>query len=483
MPMSDFLQLVFRVFFSALGPALLCMILGTFAVVKIHDKRNPGNPLPVKKVIVTVLLLGYLCGLLTITLFLRQAGDHEWQTHLFSAFWEAWHMFSLHFWLLYLLNIAMFIPLGVLLPLVARPFRRWYVTIPVGFGVSLLIECVQSLFAIGSPDVDDLFCNTLGSALGYCLCMVVLSLAEKRPKRMTAYGVFPLLSAAALAGIFITYYTQPYGNLMDGPLYRADTGTVEWVVDCQLSEEPPQAGVYYAPPFDHDSALAFGEAFAEKHGKVITEIENYDEWILIRNPIGGEEGFSLHIDLADRAYEYSNYSVDFYDEEFDIGKDFPDTGTLPEDFLRETLAEYDIHIPEEAVLTYEEERLAGWYTFRAEQLLEGDTLTDGYVTFRITTEGEIAEIWNYMQTSRLAATETILSEAEAYQRLREGRFLNSNWFEQWVELYHPSEARVLSCGLEYITDTKGYRQPVYAFVIADQNGEIIVPALRDYRGP
>ena len=61
MPMSDFLQLVFRVFFSALGPALLCMILGTFAVVKIHDKRNPGNPLPVKKVIVTVLLLGYLC--------------------------------------------------------------------------------------------------------------------------------------------------------------------------------------------------------------------------------------------------------------------------------------------------------------------------------------------------------------------------------------------------------------------------------------
>ena len=42
---------------------------------------------------------------------------------------------------------------------------------------------------------------------------------------------------------------------------------------------------------------------------------------------------------------------------------------------------------------------------------------------------------------------------------------------------------MLSCGLEYITDTKGYRQPVYAFVIADQNGEIIVPALRDYWGP
>ena len=480
MPMSDFLQLVFRVFFSALGPALLCMIVGAIAIVKLHDKLCPEKLLPGRKVFVWVAFLGYLMGLLAITLFLRQAGNHEWQTHLFSAFWEAWHMFSLHFWLLYLLNIAMFIPLGVLLPLVARPFRRWYVTIPVGFGVSLLIECVQSLFAIGSPDVDDLFCNTLGSALGYCLCMVCLSLAEKRPKRMAAYGVFPLLSAAALAGIFLTYYTQPYGNLMDGPKYRADTGTVEWVVDCQLSEEPPQVGVYYAPPFDHDGALAFGEAFAEKHGKVITEIENYDERILIRNPMFGETGFSLTINLTDRSYEYSNNSVNFY--EADSG-DLPDPGTLAEDILRDALAEYDIHIPEEAELTYEEWENAGWYTFRAEQILEGNILTDGYVTFRISTKGEIAEIWNYVQTSRLAATETILSEAEAYQRLREGRFLNSNWFEQWVELYHPSEARVLSCRLEYITDTKGYRQPVYAFAIADQNGETIVPALRDYIGP
>ena len=164
MPMSDFLQLVFRVFFSALGPALLCMIVGAMAIVKLHDRLCPGKPLPGRKVFVWVVFLGYLFGLLAIPLFLRQAGDHEWQTHLFSAFWEAWHMFSLHFWLLYLLNIAMFIPLGVLLPLVARPFRRWYVTIPVGFGVSLLIECVQSLFAIGAA-VGGVVGGTLGRSI------------------------------------------------------------------------------------------------------------------------------------------------------------------------------------------------------------------------------------------------------------------------------------------------------------------------------
>ena len=476
MPMSDFLQLVFRVFFSALGGALVCMIVGAIAIVKLHDRLFPGKSLLGRRLFLFTVFLGYLFGLLAITMLFRQAGQHVWQTHLFSAFWEAWHMFSLHFWLLYLLNIAMFIPLGVLLPLVARPFRRWYVTIPVGFGVSLLIECVQSLFAIGSPDVDDLFCNTLGSALGYCLCMVGLSLAEKRPRRMAAYGVLPLLSAAALAGIFIAYYTQPYGNLMDGPKYRADTGAVEWVVDCQLSEEPPQVGVYYAPPFDHDGALAFGEAFAEKHGKHIDTIFNYDEWILFSGSQGtGETSFSLDVYLADRSYEYWNSGV---------AHQQPDSGTMSEDFLRETLAEYDIGIPEEAVLTYDEELMGeGRYRFDARQILEGDTLTDGYVLIDMTAEGEVVRLWNYMQTSRLAATETILSEAEAYRRLREGRFLNTRWFENWVEERHPSEARVLSCRLEYITDTKGYRQPVYAFVIANRNGETIVPALRDYRGP
>ena len=480
MPMSDFLQMVIRVFFSALAPAILCMIVGAIVIAKVYEKLRPGEPLPVRKVIIWMILVCYLAGLLTVTLFLRRDGSPGWQTHLFTAFWEAWNMFSLHFWLLYLLNIAMFIPLGVLLPLIARPFRRWYVTIPTGFGVSLLIECVQSWLSIGSADVDDLFCNTLGSALGYCLCMVVLSLRERKPGRGAAYGALPLLSAAALAGIFITYELQPYGNLMDGPVYAADTGAIQaWTADCDLSEQPRQVGIYYAEPFDHDGALAFGKAFAEKHGKVITEIENYDEWIMMRNPGVYEKGFYLEINLADRSYEYDDHNINCSEG----GKDTPDDGTMPEEALREALAEYDIHIPEEAELIYEEERKgAGSYTFRAEQILEGDTMTDGYVTFQITNEGEIAEILNYMQTSQLVAMEDILSEAEAYRRLQEGRFFHTTWYGDWLR-EGAAEVRVQSCRLVYVTDTKGYRQPVYSFTFENRTGTMEVPALRDYRGP
>lgn len=106
---------------------------------------------------------------------------------------------------------------------VAKIFHRRYVTLAVGFGGSLLIEAIQHIFVLGSADVDDLFCNTLGTTLGFCLCMVALSIVEKRPVLGAAYGMPPLLSAAVLAGVFIAYYIQPYGNLADAPAFAANT--------------------------------------------------------------------------------------------------------------------------------------------------------------------------------------------------------------------------------------------------------------------
>lgn len=482
MPMSDFLQLVFRVFFSALGGALVCMIVGAIAIVKLHDKLHPGKPLPGRRLFLFTAFLGYLFGLLAITMLFRQDGQHVWQTHLFSAFWEAWHMFSLHFWLLYLLNIAMFIPLGVLLPLVARPFRRWYVTIPVGFGVSLLIECVQSLFAIGSPDVDDLFCNTLGSALGYCLCMVGLSVWEKKPSRGAAYGVFPLLAAMSLAGIFLAYETQPYGNLMEGPSVVADTSGVEWVLDCDLSDEPGEVGICHADPFDYDSCIAFADAFIQARGGVMDRIENYDEFIYFEgdDPSNGHTAILMDVYLADRSYEYHGVLGGDGTYEGAEYKDMRnwDDGQMTEEYLREALKEFGIQIPEQATMTYDGPDWKGYYTFEMDQIKDGEDMVDGTVRCQVMENGEIYQVDNAMTRLVWQADEPIISEAEAYERLRQGRFSDGQYFEA-ADL---SEVHVWSCTLDYISDTKGYRQPVYYFELAEA-GSVFVPALRDYRGP
>lgn len=63
-------------------------------------------------------------------------------------------------------NLLMFAPLGFLLPLLWKRFRKLWKTALFAFGTSLLIECTQTFVGRGF-DVDDLLLNTLGAVLGY----------------------------------------------------------------------------------------------------------------------------------------------------------------------------------------------------------------------------------------------------------------------------------------------------------------------------
>lgn len=70
-------------------------------------------------------------------------------------------------------NIALFVPLGLLLPLLHPRFRSGRDTVVVGLAASLLVETIQLLgnlaFGFGwkAFDVDDLFLNTAGTMIGW----------------------------------------------------------------------------------------------------------------------------------------------------------------------------------------------------------------------------------------------------------------------------------------------------------------------------
>ena len=77
-----------------------------------------------------------------------------------------------------LLNILLFVPLGMLLPLVTR-IRTVRGAAVVGLLVSLGIEAVQlaGVLVVGTgriADVDDLIGNTLGTAIGWTTFVVVM---------------------------------------------------------------------------------------------------------------------------------------------------------------------------------------------------------------------------------------------------------------------------------------------------------------------
>ncbi len=73
-------------------------------------------------------------------------------------------------------NIALFVPTGMLLPLLYRRFGRFAKTAAAGFLLSLCIELLQLPFSARATDVDDLILNTAGTALGWCVFAAIRSL-------------------------------------------------------------------------------------------------------------------------------------------------------------------------------------------------------------------------------------------------------------------------------------------------------------------
>jgi len=70
-------------------------------------------------------------------------------------------------------NIAGFIPLGILLPLLFRKLRTAFRTVALIFLISLAFETAQLILILGVFDVDDLLLNTLGGAIGYLLFVLL----------------------------------------------------------------------------------------------------------------------------------------------------------------------------------------------------------------------------------------------------------------------------------------------------------------------
>lgn len=66
------------------------------------------------------------------------------------------------------LNIIMFIPMGVFLPLLYKKFDKFINIAFAGSLMSLSIEIVQ-VFGFGTTDINDLITNTAGACLGYAV--------------------------------------------------------------------------------------------------------------------------------------------------------------------------------------------------------------------------------------------------------------------------------------------------------------------------
>ncbi|WP_279380541.1 VanZ family protein [Oscillibacter sp. CU971] len=436
---------------------------GAALLVPLNRKcRREGTRFPKGQAAAILLLLCYLGGLAAVTFMDRMGGGIRMRIQLrpFLAFWEAWNVFALQAWLNPLLNIAMFLPLGVLLPLSVKRFQRWYWMLAAGAGASFLIEALQYTFGRGQADVDDLICNILGAMLGYCLCMLAVSLKGKRWKCAGAYAVLPVLSIAVLAGVGLAYRLQPYGNLADAPIYAANTKGVEWVRECVLSNEPGPSGVYWAEPFTKKSCDAFAVEFIERLG-VEADLGSPDVDVNYYDNIAAytdHRTYSLWVSYKDCSYHYTDYRVDNDLRHIEKG------GTGTERELRSALEKLGIDVPSAASFVVVN-REKGEYAFRAESVMEDGVLTDGELACRAAEDGVLFRVDNVLSVSTLQGDAAVISPEEAYHRLCAGRF---SWRD--VPMFDElslKRVRVTASDLQYLTDSKGFRQPVYSFTLSD----------------
>ena len=437
---------------SNLGSAMILAAVVALLMaggVWLHDRKR-GSKANWKRLTLWMLLAGYLSVLVYATL-LRGGGDFgHVNLRLFMAWREAWNHFSMRNWGNVLLNIALFIPLGVLVPLLfpkCRGARMIFVVI----GTTLLIECAQLFVGFSVFDVDDLFTNTLGGLMGWCLVMAVLSAKGRKWFAGIGYFLLAMIPVAAVGGIFAAYALQPYGNLPENYNYRLDTKNVEWVLDCDLPRHQETAAVYKAPSMTQDECDARAERMAECWGGEYDDIYYYDEDFYYRDYDTGGWIYYLNMSRLDGTFNLwsQEKEYDYFDsDEEEIWADLSRAET------EALLDNYGITIPAEAEFLGLVQRYPGFadeksIAFSADKLKIEGGLLDGECHVQVTKDGQYVNLDNLLVTYTYHADEPIRTPEEALKLLKDGCFGNSWRYTGKLS----GQYNIETCTLSYALDT------------------------------
>lgn len=441
---------------------LVVVTLAAFIAMFFIRKRK-GASFPWKKALLILLLAGYTGALIYATKF-RYGEYRSVNLHLFRAWREAWNNYSARHWANVLLNVALFLPLGGLLPPLTRKFRKWYITLPLCFGVSLILETMQLLLACGVFDVDDLFTNTLGALMGYLMSMTILSIGKNR-RGVLIHGSLLLSLVAAISSIFLVYEIKEYGNLPMAPAYTINTRKVQWQLKCTLPETNDDVPVYQTRTRTLEECDAFADGFKQIINTEYDTVSYYQNAACYMDHGADENGAHfLYVNYKNPGYTYSRLS-----------QDDPAWADADRDAVEAVLAKYSLFLPDYAVFSAEGE---GWYSFTVSQHIDGANMTDGILRCRYGADGTIYEIENTLLQYNYHSKVEIISAQEAFDWLCEGHFYDGGYFENEA----PSNVSVINCSLEYTIDTKGFYQPVYYFDVTSNNSSykdrIMIPAMK-----
>ncbi|MBR6309260.1 MAG: VanZ family protein [Lachnospiraceae bacterium] len=459
-----------------IGGILAVLIIVSFLVIRhFHAKRNGTTHRKIngKRLFWWLVFLCYIFVVIGATM-LSRGSNYEYETisPLFFSYKNAWNSWSVTEWRNIILNICMFVPFGLLLPMGIKWFRKFYKTYAAGFLFSLLIELSQRIFKVGIFEPDDLLDNTLGAAIGFGLFIVLFKLYAKEKANLRKGATFAsniplILTVAIFVSIYVSYSCKELGNNNNRYVKQYGINRINVYGEKFTDDSQRRLMVYESEALTEKEAYKRAEELFKKFdGEAdIYYAGYYDDEAWIRARVGDEGSKEIRIKYAGGTYEYCDmdygYSAtDYYSKA---------ATSYDEQEVREVLKEHGCDICSEAVFTAEDDMR---FRFEVDRCEENGDIVDGSLEVKLSKDKRIILLKDNLITLKPYKEYDVISEAEAYKQLTEGKF--KRYGNDYLNI------EVIDCRIAYSIDTKGFYQPNYRFDVNINGKEawIMIPALK-----
>lgn len=427
-------------------------------------KKGVDTKLTKRKKFLCIVFICYLIIVFGQTLLNRESNYfNNLNLHLFSAYKEAWYHFSMTEWRNIILNILMFVPFGLLLPLAFKQFDRFWKVYIKGLFFSIVIEIFQFITSRGIVEVDDILNNTIGTMIGYGFYILIRWINNKvknqKKERLSiciVYQIPLIIMIFVFLGIFITYYEKEFGNLPEHYIYKQNMNNIDIYSKIDFEPKEKIISIYKTNIAGKAETQEFANVLFQKRGTKIDFSQNlfYENTAVFRDE---NNKFSLWVDYNGMTIWFT----DFSQKDSNVNTDYNEIEVM------EILSQYGITVPEGSRFDIDEE---DDFIIKADMIVTGNLLYNGILTCKITKDKVLKECNNKIVTYQLYGEKKCISQQEAFENIQAGEFKLPS--EEHLETL--SIEKVI---LDYRVDTKGFYQPVYLFETKELIEPIAIPAL------
>lgn len=458
MSISSMIELFQSNFLFALVIALAIGLV-LFLIYILLKKFNLIQSMTKTKLLIIFMFIIYIIFVCSGTLIRRHSFDAPaYDLSLFHSYKTAWYEYSLRAFQLIFINISLFIPLGVFLPLLHNKLKKWLPTLFISIVLSTLLEALQLITHRGVFEIDGILNKILGALIGFGIIMIII---KRRFTVKTILYLAPLLLVLiASLSVYMYYQGKEFGNLSISAYSPVQVKEVSLNPGLSLSDKPTTAMVYKAPTITREEAKKFAYYLYEQIPVNTSEVyaSPYQNQIFYRYQ--GNPAYLINVHLLDSTFSYTDSSHFKQDAKLAFATEAE---------LKSALEKFNISIPDVAEFN---KQLLGEYSWTVDHAVKNNQLINGRLSVTYFDDNTIKYIDQRIVYYDEVRAVPVITEQEAYTKISKGKF---NHYNKKV-----NNLTVTGVELSHSLDSKGYYQPVYRFevLIDGESKRIHIPAIK-----